>query len=99
MDKVSPTKLVLRGETEELHQYANLLSQLSVDDIGLLMRSTKLEGWEANPRKQLLVTCGRLYSNGVKNIGLLDILEWLLHCIECSRGFSGLECASSCSRK
>ena len=61
-DKVSPTKLELRGETEKLHQYANLLSQLSVDDSGLLMRSTKLEGWEANPRKQLLVPSNLWYA-------------------------------------
>ena len=55
MGKANPTQLEFRGETEELHQYAGLLSQLSVDDSGISMRSTKLEGWEANPRKQLLV--------------------------------------------
>ena len=55
MGKANPTQLEFKGETEELHQYAGLLSQLSVNDSGILMRSTKLEGWEANPRKQLLV--------------------------------------------
>ena len=55
VDKASPTRLELRGEAEDLHQYANMLPQLSVDDSGLLMRSTKLEEWEAASRKQLLV--------------------------------------------
>ena len=55
ISKTYPTKLELRGETEELHQYANLLSQLSIDERGLLVRDTKLEEWEASPRKQLLI--------------------------------------------
>ena len=37
VDKASPTRLELRGEAEDLHQYANMLPQLSVDDSGLLM--------------------------------------------------------------
>ena len=31
VSKAKPTKLELRGETEELHQYANLLPQQSID--------------------------------------------------------------------
>ena len=55
MSKTNPTKLELRGETEELNQYANLLPQLSIDERSLLVRDTKLEEWEASPRKQLLI--------------------------------------------
>ena len=54
MGKANLTQLEFRGETEELHRYAGWLSQLSVNDSGILRRSTKLDGWEANPRKQLL---------------------------------------------
>ena len=57
VDKASPTRLELRGETEELHHYSKMLTQLSIDDGGLLLRSTKLEEWEAASRKQLLVPC------------------------------------------
>ena len=51
MGKANLTQLEFRGETEELHRYAGRLSQLSVNDSGILRRSTKLDGWEANPKK------------------------------------------------
>ena len=55
ISRTKPSKLELRGETEELHQYANLLPQLLIDERNLLVRNTKLEEWEASSRKQLLI--------------------------------------------
>ena len=55
MGKANLTQLEFRGETEELHRYAGRLSPLSVNDTGIWMRNTKLEGWEASPSKRRLV--------------------------------------------